>query len=141
MLRCYLGMVQQAQGKTEAALKNLEAGIDLAPRNPLVLFNYAMVLHAGGRHEDALAQLAIVKEAAPKEPAVYTLMSKIYKKMGHEDKATFHSAWAADLDPKGSNTMIKEAIERHQLPEDDDEPAMGIPSTPSAGGGMMATPY
>ena len=31
-----------------------------------------------------------------------------------------HFSWAVDLDPKGANNQIKEAVDKRYLPEDDD---------------------
>ena len=36
-------------------------------------------------------------------------------------------SWAIDLDPKGANNQIKEAIDKRYLPDDDDN-AMGLES-------------
>lgn len=35
-------------------------------------------------------------------------------------------SWAIDLDPKGSNNQIKEAINKRYLPDDDDNTTMGF---------------
>ena len=48
-------------------------------------------------------------------------MGKIYKRMGLANKAFMYYSWAMDLDPKGTNNMIKEAIDKHQLPDDEDD--------------------
>ena len=46
----------------------------------------------------------------------------MYKKLGQTHLALANFSWALDLDPKGANNQIKEALDKRYLP-DDDEPA------------------
>ena len=41
-------------------------------------------------------------------------------------------SWAIDLDPKGANNQIKEAINKRYLPDDDDNTTMGLDTTDNA---------
>eukprot|EP00040_Diaphanoeca_grandis_P018687 m.98309 g.98309 ORF g.98309 m.98309 type:complete len:737 (-) comp27050_c1_seq1:33-2243(-) len=118
ILLCYLGIVQHAQNKSRQALKNMNLASELDNHNPLVKFNKAVVLAAIERNQDALEELTELKRLAPKESSVYFLMGKIYRKIGEHDTAMMHLSWAIDLDPKGSNNLLKEAIDNHQ-PDDD----------------------
>eukprot|EP00038_Savillea_parva_P018736 m.25338 g.25338 ORF g.25338 m.25338 type:complete len:734 (-) comp4227_c0_seq1:59-2260(-) len=120
ILLTYLGIVQHAQQKPEAALEQIDLAKDLDDTNPLVKFNRAMVLVALDRNEEALEELQALTVLAPKESAVYFLMGKIYRKLGQSDKALMHFSWSMDLDPKGNNNLVKDAINKHQ-PVDDDE--------------------
>jgi hypothetical protein len=47
---------------------------------------------------------------------------KVHKKLGNTHLALMHFSWATDLDPKGANSQIKEAIDpamsRSQAEED-----------------------
>lgn len=46
---------------------------------------------------------------------------QVYKKLGQTHLALMNFSWAMDLDPKGANNQIKEAIDKRYLP-DDEEP-------------------
>jgi hypothetical protein len=50
------------------------------------------------------------------------LLVKVHKKLGNTHLALMHFSWATDLDPKGANSQIKEAIDpamsRSQAEED-----------------------
>lgn len=45
---------------------------------------------------------------------------KVYKKLGQTHLAQMNFSWAIDLDPKGANNQIKDAIDKRYLPDDDD---------------------
>lgn len=45
--------------------------------------------------------------------------SQVYKKLGQTHLALMNFSWAMDLDPKGANNQIKEAIDKRYLPEDE----------------------
>lgn len=49
--------------------------------------------------------------------------SQVYKKLGQTHLALMNFSWAMDLDPKGANNQIKEAIDKRYLP-DDEEPVI-----------------
>lgn len=46
---------------------------------------------------------------------------QVYKKLGQTHLALMNFSWAMDLDPKGANNQIKEAIDKRYLPEDEGE--------------------
>eukprot|EP00061_Rhincodon_typus_P012818 g38790.t1 len=69
----------------------------------------------------ALQELEELKQIVPKESLVYFLIGKVYKKLGQTHLALMNFSWAMDLDPKGANNQIKEAIDKRYLP-DDEEP-------------------
>lgn len=48
-------------------------------------------------------------------------VSQVYKKLGQTHLALMNFSWAMDLDPKGANNQIKEAIDKRYLPEDEGE--------------------
>lgn len=52
---------------------------------------------------------------------LYDLSSpqQVYKKLGQTHLALMNFSWAMDLDPKGANNQIKEAIDKRYLPEDE----------------------
>lgn len=49
------------------------------------------------------------------------LPRQVYKKLGQTHLALMNFSWAMDLDPKGANNQIKEAIDKRYLPEDEGE--------------------
>lgn len=49
----------------------------------------------------------------------------MYKKLGQTHLAQMNFSWAIDLDPKGANNQIKDAIDKRYLPDDDDS-TMGL---------------
>jgi anaphase-promoting complex subunit 3 len=105
VLWCFLGMVFHATGKREAALKALDRARLLQPTNPQARFQRAHVLLAMNDHVEALKELEFVREAAPKEAMVHLIMGRIYKHMGHRDKAMIHFVAALDLDNKDAATV------------------------------------
>ncbi len=53
----------------------------------------------------------------------------MYKKLGQTHLALANFSWALDLDPKGANNQIKEALDKRYLPDDDELAA--VPATPN----------
>uniref|UniRef100_A0A2K6LWM8 Cell division cycle protein 27 homolog n=1 Tax=Rhinopithecus bieti TaxID=61621 RepID=A0A2K6LWM8_RHIBE len=117
----HIGVVQHALKKSEKALDTLNKAIVIDPKNPLCKFHRASVLFANEKYKSALQELEELKQIVPKESLVYFLIGKVYKKLGQTHLALMNFSWAMDLDPKGANNQIKEAIDKHYLP-DDEEP-------------------
>ena len=44
----------------------------------------------------------------------------MHKKLGNTHLALMNFSWAMDLDPKGINNQIKEAIDKRYVTEDDE---------------------
>lgn len=107
--------------KSEKALDTLNKAIVIDPKNPLCKFHRASVLFANEKYKSALQELEELKQIVPKESLVYFLIGKVYKKLGQTHLALMNFSWAMDLDPKGANNQIKEAIDKRYLP-DDEEP-------------------
>uniref|UniRef100_A0A8C2RBP5 Cell division cycle protein 27 homolog n=1 Tax=Capra hircus TaxID=9925 RepID=A0A8C2RBP5_CAPHI len=114
VLLCHIGVVQHALKKSEKALDTLNKAIVIDPKNPLCKFHRASVLFANEKYKSALQELEELKQIVPKE-------SLVYKKLGQTHLALMNFSWAMDLDPKGANNQIKEAIDKRYLP-DDEEP-------------------
>ncbi|KAH0626899.1 hypothetical protein JD844_002192, partial [Phrynosoma platyrhinos] len=121
VLLCHIGVVQHALKKSEKALDTLNKAINIDPKNPLCKFHRASVLFANEKYKYALQELEELKQIVPKESLVYFLIGKVYKKLGQTHLALMNFSWAMDLDPKGANNQIKEAIDKRYLP-DDEEP-------------------
>lgn len=119
VLLCHIGVVQHALKKSEAALETLNRAIGIDPKNPLCKFHRASILFASDKYKAALQELEELKQIVPKESLVYFLIGKVYKKLGQTHLALMNFSWAMDLDPKGANNQIKEAIDKRYLPEDE----------------------
>ena len=50
---------------------------------------------------------------------------QVHKKLGNTHLALMNFSWANDLDPKGANNQIKEAIDKRYV-TDDDDPTAGM---------------
>ena len=49
----------------------------------------------------------------------------MHKKLGNTHLALMNFSWAMDLDPKGANNQIKEAIDKRYV-TDEDDPSAGM---------------
>jgi len=119
VLLCHIGVVQHALKKSESALSTLNRAISIDPKNPLCKFHRASILFATDRHREALSELEELKQLVPKESLVYFLIGKVHKKLGNTHMALMNFSWAMDLDPKGANNQIKEAIDKRYVTDDD----------------------
>ncbi|XP_028393354.1 cell division cycle protein 27 homolog [Dendronephthya gigantea] len=120
VLICHIGVVQHALKRSLTALSTLEKAMQMDPKNPLCKFHRATILFSLERYKETLSELEELRRIVPKEALVYFLMGKAYKKLGDNHQAQMHFSWAVDLDPKGANNQIKEAVDKRYLPEDDD---------------------
>ncbi|XP_029430073.1 cell division cycle protein 27 homolog isoform X2 [Rhinatrema bivittatum] len=120
VLLCHIGVVQHALKKSDKALDTLNKAINIDPKNPLCKFHRASILFANEKYKSALQELEELKQIVPKESLVYFLIGKVYKKLGQTHLALMNFSWAMDLDPKGANNQIKEAIDKRYLPEDEE---------------------
>ena len=48
-------------------------------------------------------------------------MVKVHNKLGNTHLALINFSWATDLDPKGTNNHIKEALDKRCVIDDDDD--------------------
>lgn len=111
VLMCHIGVAQHALQKADKALQTLSAAVANDPKNPLCKFHRASIFFAAGRYAEALKELEELKEIVPKESLVYYLTGKVHKKLGNSHLSLMHFSWATDLDPKGANSQIKDAID------------------------------
>lgn len=119
VLLCHIGVVQHALKRSDSALETLNKAISIDPKNPLCKFHRASILFANDKYKAALQELEELKQIVPKESLVYFLIGKVYKKLGQTHLALMNFSWAMDLDPKGANNQIKEAIDKRYLPDDE----------------------
>lgn len=120
VLRCNLGMAQNANNNPFLALETLAEAFRLDPRNPQARFQRATIYSAMNRPEDALVELEIVRDAAPQEATVWFALGKVLKKLRRTAEAMRCFLTAMDLDPK-DNQMIKSAMDKLDDPDMDDE--------------------
>ncbi|XP_015183720.1 PREDICTED: cell division cycle protein 27 homolog isoform X5 [Polistes dominula] len=109
-IMCHIGVVQHALKKTDQALRTLNTAITNDPNNTLCKFHRATINFSIGRHAEALREFEELKNIVPKESLVYYSIGKVHKKLGNTHLALMYFSWATDLDPKGVNSQIKEAI-------------------------------
>merc|ERR1712083_1055249 len=111
ILMCHVAVVQHATNNTSAALDTLNAAISVSPKNPLCKFERASILHSSERYQEALEKLNQLKVLVPKESPVYFLIGKVHNKLNNTHLALMHYSWAMDLDPKGANSQVKDALD------------------------------
>jgi len=58
-----------------------------------------------------LEELNQLKQLVPKESSVFFLIGNVHSKLGNTHLALMHFSWAMDLDPKGANSQIKDALD------------------------------
>ncbi|KAF6041218.1 CDC27 [Bugula neritina] len=121
VLLCHIGLVQHALQKHVLALETLNQAVEMSPRNPMCLFHRASMLVANDKLEQALKELESLKALTPKESLVYFLIGKVHKKLGNAHLSMLNFSWATDLDPKGANNHIKEAIDRRYVTDEEDQ--------------------
>lgn len=153
-IMCHIGVVQHKLKKTDKALQTLNKAIENASDNTLCKFHRASINFQIGRHNEALTEFEELKNIAPKESLVYYSIGKVqyyyyfpiimkldcsmfikyllfieqvHKKLGNTHLALMYFSWATDLDPKGVNSQIKEAIL---------SPGQGEEDAPSGQSGM-----
>ncbi|KYN06504.1 Cell division cycle protein 27 like protein [Cyphomyrmex costatus] len=97
-LMCHIGVVQHALKKTDQALKTLNTALMNDPYNILCKSHRASINFSIGRHME------------------------VHKKLGNTHLALMYFSWATDLDPKGVNSQIKEAILSLGQGDDDSPP-------------------
>ena len=110
VLHCSLGMSLHASHRSEEALDRLQTASLLDPKNHVARFNRASVLVSLERHHEALQELEKLRNVVPKEAAIYSLLGKIYKKIGDRRKAIHNFTIAMDLSPKDNN-KVKSAMD------------------------------
>ncbi|XP_062894894.1 cell division cycle protein 27 homolog [Mobula hypostoma] len=120
VLLCHIAVVQHALKRSTSALETLNKAISIDPKNPLCKFHRASILFANEKYKAALQELEELKQIVPKESLVYFLIGKVYQKLGQTHLALMNFSWAMDLDPKGANNQIKEAIDERYLPDDEE---------------------
>jgi len=81
----------------------MEKAIVADKKNPLPVYQKAIILSSMGKYDEALEVLEELKEYAPRECSIYALMGKIYKRRNMYDKAMLHFGIALDLKPSAAD--------------------------------------
>ncbi|PIK47242.1 putative cell division cycle protein 27-like [Apostichopus japonicus] len=119
VLLVHLSVAQHALHKPDQSLALINRAMTLDRNNPLGRFQKASLLFATDKPQEALQELNELKQITPNESMIYFLMGKVYNKLGQTHLALASFSWAHDLDPKGSMSPVKEALDKHYLPDDD----------------------
>ncbi|XP_076935417.1 cell division cycle protein 27 homolog B-like [Bidens hawaiensis] len=115
----YLGTSLHALKRNEEALAMMDKAIIADKKNPLPMYQKAIILVTMQEFDDALNVLQELKEYAPHESSVYALMGKIYKRCLMYDMAMLHFGLALDLKPSATDVAtIKAAIEKLHMPDE-----------------------
>ncbi|KNA10643.1 hypothetical protein SOVF_142470 [Spinacia oleracea] len=122
VIMSYLGTALHALKRNEDALMMMEKAILADKKNPLPMYQKAIVLSSMENYDAALRVLEELKEYAPRECSIYALIGKIYKRKNMHDKAMLHFGLALDLKPSATDVAtIKAAIEKLHVPDDLDD--------------------
>jgi len=111
ILMCHVAVVQHENGNSELALETLNRALVIAPKNVLCKFQRANILFILERYQEALEELTELKRMVPTESSVYFLIAKVHTKLGNTHLALMNYSWSTDLDPKGANSQIKDALD------------------------------
>ncbi|XP_075257253.1 cell division cycle protein 27 homolog isoform X2 [Convolutriloba macropyga] len=134
LLMCYLAVVKHKLNKSQCALDHLNEALAIDPKNPLCKYHKAMILSSLNQCQEALKLLQELELQIPNESLLYFSIGQVYKKLGEPHLELMNLAWAMDLDPKGSSSLIKQAIEKNFLPRDKElNNTMGRIGTPGDG--------
>lgn len=119
VLLCHLAVTQHDLGRIAEALETVSKASELAPKNALCRYHKARFLVSLDKAQEALEELNQLKKIVPKDSLVYFMIGKTYQKMDEPHLAQMNFSWAMNLDPQGTNTMIKEAMNQQRYVSDD----------------------
>jgi anaphase-promoting complex subunit 3 len=121
ILLCHLAVTQHELGKHEQALETVHKAIELDPKNGLCKYQKARFLMSLDKVREALEELEQLKRIVPKDYLVYFLIGKAHQQLDEPHLAQMNFSWAMSLDPQGTNTTIKEAMnQQHYMSADHD---------------------
>lgn len=116
----------------QAALQELEELKQIVPKESLVYFLIGKVclkhvlflcmLQSNRRSFSCFSVHGRQRKTCGHCGHVCAFACQVYKKLGQTHLALMNFSWAMDLDPKGANNQIKEAIDKRYLPEDEGTP-------------------
>jgi len=96
----WLGQVEAQQGQLSAALKHLEAAIEIDPQRPRGHFSLGRLLETEGRTDEALAEYFRALELEPTNAEVSVNIAAIQLSRNQPDQALSRLDQAVELAPK-----------------------------------------
>lgn len=115
-----MGMTLAAKREFPQALQQFKKSEKLDPKNGLNRFQKANTLVKLEKYDEAIQELESLQNFMPKEAPIPTLLGKIFKKKGMNDKAHYYFTMALDLQSKDTQ-KIKGFIESLHNAGGDDE--------------------
>ncbi len=103
-----LGVIAEAEGKTDDAFKAYQAALHANPRFAPSAENLAGMLVAQGKVDDAIKVLEDVLKLEPKEPRPHVALANIFRDRKRYDEALEHCRAALQQEPK--NILAFEAM-------------------------------
>ena len=88
----------------------MEEAILADKKNPLPLFQKAIILSSMDNCDEALEVLEELKEYAPRECSIYALMGRIYKQKNMYGEAMLYFGLALDLKPTAADVATIKVI-------------------------------
>lgn len=93
------GLIAYEQGDYETALNDFQRAGELAPDDPIPLFNQALTLARMGDHGQALVVLDALIELQPDNPVFQLYLGDAYRLVGESEEAERAYSQAIELDP------------------------------------------
>jgi len=119
VLKCHCAIAMARSGRLHQALAVVQEAIRLDPGNPLARYERASMLLDMSRPKEALEELLALRDLAPREAPVHALLGRVYRQLGHADRALRSLAAALALSPPDADASgVKAALERVHQPED-----------------------
>ncbi len=101
----HTAFILQEQGKTEAALQELQSAIGRYPSNPELLYYLGTVYEEAGRFEEAVSALKQAIEKAPDNANFMFRLGVVYDKQKNKEASIAAMRRVLALDPKHANAL------------------------------------
>jgi tetratricopeptide (TPR) repeat protein len=129
-----LGTVYWRQGEVQAAEREWQEALRLAPRNAIILNNLGLAQTKQKRYPEALAYLQRAMRLKPNYTGPHMNLGIAYEEMGARDKAElqFRAAVAlSPLDPEARNKLGKLYFDAGRLAEAEEQFRRSVESAPN----------
>src|SRR5215831_19384641 len=98
-----LGILMAQEGKTDEALRYIQAALYPAPRSALILMDYGNILSAVGRHTEALMRFDQALAINPQLPSAWSNRGNTLKRLWRYDEAVASHERAITLNPNDAD--------------------------------------